>query len=176
MPPAWVSVSDEVSAMMARIRERLVELSALHARALLPNFDEFSGEDARVEVLTQEITRMFKRCEKNLTALAASKGSDQGDAKVRQNVVRSMAAELQKQSVDFRKKQKDYLQKLKQLQDRCVTLVALWCWLTRRLTLVLCRAGGLAATCSARSRALRAGGMLIMTRGSATSRCSAPTR
>jgi syntaxin 16 len=124
MPPAWVSVSDEVSAMMARIRERLVELSALHARALLPNFDEFSGEDARVEVLTQEITRMFKRCEKNLTALAASKGSDQGDAKVRQNVVRSMAAELQKQSVDFRKKQKDYLQKLKQLQDRCAMAAA----------------------------------------------------
>ena len=124
MPPAWVSVSDEVSAMMARIRERLVELSALHARALLPNFDEFSGEDARVEVLTQEITRMFKRCEKNLTALAASKGSDQGDAKVRQNVVRSMAAELQKQSVDFRKKQKDYLQKLKQLQDRCALFAA----------------------------------------------------
>ena len=171
-------MSDEVSAMMARIRERLVELLALHARALLPNFDEFSGEDARVEVLTQEITRMFKRCEKNLTALAASKGSDQGDAKVRQNVVRSMAAELQKQSVDFRKKQKDYLQKLKQLQDRCVALVALWCWLTRRLMrlLCLCRAGGLAAMCSARSRAPRAGGMLIMTRGSATSRCSAPTR
>ena len=116
--PAWVSVSDEVAGMMAKIRDRLVELSALHARALLPNFDEFSGEDARVEVLTQEITRMFKRCEKNLTALAASKGSDAGDAKVRQNVVRSMAAELQKQSVDFRKKQKDYLQKLKQLQDR----------------------------------------------------------
>jgi len=127
MPPPWVSVSDEVSGMMGRIRERLGELSALHARALLPNFDEFSGEDQRVEVLTQEITRMFKRCEKNLTALAASKSKDESDAKVRQNVVRSMAAELQKQSVDFRRKQKDYLQKLKQLQDRCAGTCALLC-------------------------------------------------
>ncbi len=118
MPPAWVSVSDEVTTTMGRIKERMAQLSALHARALLPNFDEFSGEDAKVEVLTQEVTRLFKRCEKNLQALAASKGSDEGDAKVRQNVVRMMAAELQKQSVEFRKKQKDYLQKLKQLQDR----------------------------------------------------------
>ena len=118
MPPAWVSVSDEVTTTMGRIKERMAELSALHARALLPNFDEFSGEDAKVEVLTQEITRLFKRCEKNLTALAGSKGADAGDAKVRQNVVRMMAAELQKLSVDFRRKQKDYLQKLKQLQDR----------------------------------------------------------
>ena len=45
-----------------------------------------------MEVLTQEVTRLFKRCEKNLQALAASKGADEGDAKVRQNVVRMMAA------------------------------------------------------------------------------------
>ncbi len=118
MPPAWVSVSDEVTSTMGRIKERMAQLSALHARALLPNFDEFSGEDAKVEVLTQEVTRLFKRCEKNLQALAAARGPDAGDAKVRQNVVRMMAAELQKQSIEFRKKQKDYLQKLKQLQDR----------------------------------------------------------
>ncbi len=118
MPPAWVSVSDEVTSTMGRIKERMAQLSALHARALLPNFDEFSGEDAKVEVLTQEVTRLFKRCEKNLQALSAARGPDAGDAKVRQNVVRMMAAELQKQSIEFRKKQKDYLQKLKQLQDR----------------------------------------------------------
>lgn len=118
VPPAWVQVSDEVTATMARIKERMAELAGLHARALLPNFDEFSGEDAKVEVLTQEITRLFKRCEKNLTALSGSKAPDAGDAKVRQNAVRMLAAELQKHSVEFRRKQKDYLQKLKQLQDR----------------------------------------------------------
>ncbi len=125
MPPQWVAVSEDVTTAMGRIKERLTQLSALHARALLPNFDEFSGEDAKVEVLTQEVTRLFKRCEKSLQALSASQATDAGDAKVRQNVVRSMAAELQKLSVDFRRKQKDYLQKLKQLQDRCVCFAAL---------------------------------------------------
>ena len=118
MPPQWVQVSDDVTASMARIKDRLNQLAALHARALLPNFDEFSGEDAKVEVLTQEITRLFKRCEKSLQALSASQATDPGDGKVRQNVVRSMAADLQKLSMDFRRKQKDYLTKLKQLQDR----------------------------------------------------------
>lgn len=118
MPPSWVAVSDDVTTAMGRIKERLTQLAALHARALLPNFDEFSGEDAKVEVLTQEVTRLFKRCEKNLQALSAAGSSDAGDAKVRQNVVRSQAGELQKLSIDFRRKQKDYLQKLKQLQDR----------------------------------------------------------
>jgi syntaxin 16 len=118
LPPQWVQVSDDVAASMGRIKDRLNQLAALHARALLPNFDEFSGEDAKVEVLTQEITRLFKRCEKSLQALSASQATDPGDAKVRQNVVRSMAADLQKLSMDFRRKQKDYLTKLKQLQDR----------------------------------------------------------
>ena len=119
MPPDWVAVSEDVTTTMVRIKDKMAALSALHARALLPNFDEFSGEDAKVEVLTQEVTRLFKRCEKNLQALSAARpGADAGDVKVRQNVVRAMAAELQKQSVDFRRRQKDYLQKLKQLQDR----------------------------------------------------------
>jgi len=130
LPPQWVQVSENVATVMRRIKERLLQLTALHARALLPNFDEFSGEDAKVEVLTQEITGLFKRCEKSLTALsAAHTGGDEGDAKVRQNVVRSMAAELQKLSIDFRKKQKDYLQKLKLTQDRrvrCPPPARLW--------------------------------------------------
>ena len=126
MPPDWVAVSEDVTTTMVRIKDKMAALSALHARALLPNFDEFSGEDAKVEVLTQEVTRLFKRCEKNLQALSAARpGADAGDVKVRQNVVRAMAAELQKQSVDFRRKQKDYLQKLKQLQDRCASIGSL---------------------------------------------------
>ena len=118
LPPEWVKYSEDSTTNMARIKERLAQLATLHARALLPNFDEFSGEDAKVEVLTQEITHLFKRTEKSLMALGAKKGGDEGDAKVRQNVVRALAADLQKLSIDFRKKQKDYLQKLKLTQDR----------------------------------------------------------
>lgn len=118
MPPAWVQVSDDVTASMGRIREKISLLSSLHAKALLPTFDDNAQEDAQVNALTQEITRLFKKCEQKLQALTKANPGDEADAKVRQNVVRSMAAELQKHSMEFRRKQKDYLQKLKQTQDR----------------------------------------------------------
>ena len=92
----------------------MAELGKAHAKALLPNFDDMSGEEQVVEVITQETTRLFKRCEKRLQAL--SQGTE--DAKVRQNVQRKLAMQLQNLSVEFRKMQKDYLQKLKQQQDR----------------------------------------------------------
>lgn len=118
MPPVWAAVSDEVTNTMNRIQERLVELSQCHSKALLPNFDEFSGEEQQAEVLTQEITRLFKRCEKSLRILQDIASPDANDKKIRMNMSRNYAAQLQKLSVDFRKRQKDYLTKLKALQDR----------------------------------------------------------
>ena len=56
-----------------------LQLGKAHARALLPNFDDMSGEEQVVEVITQETTRLFKRCEKRLQML--SQGTE--DAKVR---------------------------------------------------------------------------------------------
>ena len=44
---------------------------AAHAKALLPNFDDMGTDDHVVEVVTQETTRLFKRCEARLQRLGA---------------------------------------------------------------------------------------------------------
>lgn len=71
-----------------------------------------------VEVVTQEITRLFKRCESRLQKLGGPGRSTPADEKVVTNVQRKLATELQRLSQEFRKMQKDYLQRLKQQQDR----------------------------------------------------------
>ena len=71
LPPAWVDFSEEATSDIQRIREKLKELSAAHAKALLPNFDDMGTDDHVVEVVTQETTRLFKRCEARLQRLGA---------------------------------------------------------------------------------------------------------
>ena len=119
LPPAWVDFSEEASADIARIKEKMKELSAAHSKALLPNFDDMAtGDDHVVEVVTQEITRLVKRCEARLQKLGAPGKLSQEDDRVVKNVQRKLATELQRLSQEFRKMQKGYLQRLKQQQDR----------------------------------------------------------
>ena len=119
LPPAWVDFSEEATSDIQRIREKLKELSAAHAKALLPNFDDMGTDDHVVEVVTQETTRLFKRCEARLQRLGAGiERRSPDDERVVKNVQRRLATELQRLSQVFRKAQKEYLQRLKQQQDR----------------------------------------------------------
>ena len=43
LPPAWVDFSEEASADIAAIKDKLRELSSAHAKALLPTFDDVGG-------------------------------------------------------------------------------------------------------------------------------------
>ena len=115
LPPAWVDFSEEVSADINRIKNKLKELAAAHHKALLPNFDDMGNDkdDHVVEIVTQDITRLFKRCEARLRALNDARGAQQ-ETVIIKNVQRKLATELQKLSQEFRKMQKDYLQRLKQ--------------------------------------------------------------
>lgn len=113
LPPAWVDVSEEVGNDMAKIKEKMAELSKVHARAMLVTFGDSADDESSVEVLTQEITRLFKRAEARLRKLPVNDGtSSQDEEKVRKNVQISMATDLQKLSMDFRKQQKEFLQKM----------------------------------------------------------------
>ena len=124
LPPAWVDFSEEASADIAAIKDKLRELSSAHAKALLPTFDDVGGaEDHIVEVLTNEITRLLKRCEARLRRLGerAGEGAGARDAEERRvvkNVQTKLATEAHRLSVVFRKTQKEYLQRLQQQEGR----------------------------------------------------------
>ncbi|XP_010245432.1 PREDICTED: syntaxin-43-like [Nelumbo nucifera] len=115
LPPAWVDVSEEITANMQCARTKMAELFKAHAKALMPSFGDGKEDQQMIEVLTQEITDLLKRSEKRLLKLSASGPSE--DSNVRKNVQRFLATDLQNLSVELRKKQSAYLKHLRQQKE-----------------------------------------------------------
>ncbi|KAI4977192.1 hypothetical protein ZWY2020_051065 [Hordeum vulgare] len=115
LPPAWVDVSEEISANMQRAKTKMAELAKAHAKALMPSFGDGRDDQRAIEVLTHEITDLLKRSEKKLQKLSMKDSSE--DSNVRKNVQRSLATDLQTLSMEFRKKQSTYLKQLRQQKE-----------------------------------------------------------
>lgn len=117
LPPAYVEFKEQIRTEMGGIRQKMGELRALHGKAALSRFDDARDDEVAVEVITQQITRMFRKCEGKLQQFAGNNrgitSSSLADQKVKQNVQRTLAVELQRLSLDFRKQQKDYLARLR---------------------------------------------------------------
>ncbi|XP_027934249.1 syntaxin-43-like [Vigna unguiculata] len=111
LPPAWVDLSEEISANVQRARTKMAELAKAHAKALMPSFGDGKEDQHAIETLTYEITDLIKRSEKRLRRLSASGPSE--DSNVRKNVQRALATDLQNLSVELRKKQSTYLKRLR---------------------------------------------------------------
>ncbi|KAK1603919.1 hypothetical protein QYE76_027592 [Lolium multiflorum] len=115
LPPAWVDISEDISANMQRAKTKMAELAKAHAKALMPSFGDGVDDQRAIEVLTHEITDLLKRSEKRLQKLATNDSSE--DSKVRKNVQRSLATDLHSLSIEFRKKQSSYLKQLRQQKE-----------------------------------------------------------
>ena len=93
------------------------ELSALHARAALVSFSETRAAQDGVEVATADLTRLFRAAEARLASFNGAAVNapplSAADAKVRDALRRTLAGELQALSLQFRKQQKAYLEKLR---------------------------------------------------------------
>ncbi|KAG7556637.1 SNARE domain [Arabidopsis suecica] len=120
LPPAWVDVSEEISVNIQRARTKMAELGKAHAKALMPSFGDGKEDQHNIESLTQEITFLLKKSEKQLQRLSASGPSE--DSNVRKNVQRSLATDLQLLSMELRKKQSTYLKRLRQQKEDGVDL------------------------------------------------------
>ncbi|KAJ8499783.1 hypothetical protein OPV22_010335 [Ensete ventricosum] len=84
LPPAWVDLSEEISANMQRAQTKISELVKVHEKALMPSFGDGKEDQHTIEVLTQEITDLLKRSEKRLMKLSPSGPSEESN--VRRNV------------------------------------------------------------------------------------------
>ncbi|XP_010493953.1 PREDICTED: syntaxin-41 [Camelina sativa] len=120
LPPAWVDVSEEISVNIQRARTKMTELGKAHAKALMPSFGDGKEDQHNIESLTQEITFLLKKSEKQLQRLSAAGPSE--DSNVRKNVQRSLATDLQLLSMELRKKQSTYLKRLRQQKEDGVDL------------------------------------------------------
>ncbi|KAF3527625.1 hypothetical protein F2Q69_00039154 [Brassica cretica] len=111
LPPDWVDVSEEISVNIQRARTKMAELGKAHAKALMPTFGDGKEDQHQIESLTQEITFLLRKSEKQLQKLSAAGPSE--DSNVRKNVQRSLATDLQFLSMELRKKQSTYLKRLR---------------------------------------------------------------
>ncbi|KAK9816913.1 hypothetical protein WJX72_007014 [[Myrmecia] bisecta] len=113
LPPQYVDFKEAIRSEMFTIKQKMQELRQIHGRATLTSFDDSNSAEVEIEVLTQEITRLFRKCEMRLQQFGTGKSTSEADEKVKQNVQRTLAIELQKLSVQFRKQQKAYLNRLR---------------------------------------------------------------
>jgi hypothetical protein len=58
LPPAWADTTQQVDEILANITKMSARLDKLHARHVLPGFDDKSEEEGEIERLTSEITHV----------------------------------------------------------------------------------------------------------------------
>ncbi|RMD43423.1 hypothetical protein DV735_g1769, partial [Chaetothyriales sp. CBS 134920] len=113
LPPRWMDVQDEVDEMLKDMTLKSARLDKLHAQHVLPGFDDEhikQAEEREIEALTQDITRGFQACQKAIKRI-----DGMADEVMAANIQMALAVRVQEVSATFRKKQSNYLSKLRHL-------------------------------------------------------------
>ncbi|KAK5656157.1 hypothetical protein OQA88_4917 [Cercophora sp. LCS_1] len=123
LPPRWADVSDEVSELLADIAHKSQKLERLHQKHVLPGFNDDEAkkvEEGEIEQLTQAITRGFHDCHRCIQRIEqmvregkAAAQMSRADEVMAKNIQVNLASRVQEASSGFRKKQSNYLKKLK---------------------------------------------------------------
>jgi syntaxin 16 len=114
-----LSPRSHIQADMASIRSLMEDIRVLHGKASLNTFDDARVDEVAVEVATEKITSLFRSCEKNLLACNNLGPSvSHVEKTIQNNMQKTLALELQKLSLDFRKQQKTYLIRLRERDGR----------------------------------------------------------
>lgn len=119
LPPRWIDVQEEVGDVLKDITLKAARLDKLHAKHVLPGFDDDSvkqQEESEIERLTTEITRGFQECQKAIKRIESmvrdakqSGNLQKGDETMAKNIQVALASSVQEVSATFRKKQSTYL-------------------------------------------------------------------
>jgi syntaxin 16 len=59
LPPAWADTTTQVDEILQNISKMSSRLDKLHARHVLPGFDDKTEEEGEIERLTNQITKVF---------------------------------------------------------------------------------------------------------------------
>lgn len=120
LPSKWAATIDEIKDMIEQIKLKMEELHAYHHKHLnRPTLDDDVEEEHTIEILTQEITHLFYRCNQSVKLLVKmGKKSSAHEKPMAKNVISAMGTSLQNVSNDFRQSQSSYLRKLKEREDR----------------------------------------------------------
>jgi len=115
IPPVWVVTVQDLKRDVMSIESKIKELSEVSGKHLLPGFgDEEEDNEDTITRTVQEITVLFRDCERRLKEIHNTPDEGSGDEQaVRKNIEQRVAKQLQDLSVEFRRGHKTYLAKLK---------------------------------------------------------------
>ncbi|XP_046681343.1 syntaxin-16 [Homalodisca vitripennis] len=120
LPPIWADSLEESHYAMSRLRNKLKELEALYEKHVLrPTLDDSSDEEQQIEILTQEISRMFAATHRLVQQIHQQSGdaTSKMEQRLSYNVTASLVASLQDLSTTFRKLQSSYLKKINMREE-----------------------------------------------------------
>uniref|UniRef100_A0A7S2DJZ6 t-SNARE coiled-coil homology domain-containing protein n=1 Tax=Haptolina brevifila TaxID=156173 RepID=A0A7S2DJZ6_9EUKA len=113
VPPVWVTLVDDMNRDISVIKIRISELNERAGKALLPGFgDDDDDQEELIAQTGEEVSQLFKDCEKRLKDLGRSKVEGSAD-EVRKNIERRVAQQLQDLGIEFRRGRQQYLAKQK---------------------------------------------------------------
>lgn len=116
LPPEWVEKIDVVEEDITKIKSRMDQLSALHTKRLMVNFEtDESAQEREIESKTREITDLFHHAEGILKAFSKkteNSGITAAERQMRKNIQMNIAKRLQNLGMTFRANQKQYMGRL----------------------------------------------------------------
>ncbi|CAH0384028.1 unnamed protein product [Bemisia tabaci] len=119
--PQWGDTLEEARYSITRLREKLKELAALQeVHMQRPTFDESTHQELQMEVLTQEISKMFSRIQRLVQQIRHASENDRKDQERRlsYSVITSLLTSLQELTNHFRGLQSSYLNRLDSREER----------------------------------------------------------
>lgn len=124
LPPEWVDVAERAREELKEIQAQLMHLRNAQQRRLLRELRPDGAPDREVEVLSGSLALLVRCCEQSIHQVRmAGAGRDDPlvlDGEFRENVQRSLAAELQQLSKECREAQKSYLAEVRRRQAAAV--------------------------------------------------------
>lgn len=119
--PEWTRFAESADESIRLLHAKLEYLQLLHTRRLMIRFDNSeTQQEQEINSLTEEITALFHKADRSLKKITSAfvggePSPSPADRLVRLNTQRAIAGRLQEISIQFRTRQREYLQRL-QLQ------------------------------------------------------------
>ncbi|ETI56205.1 hypothetical protein, variant 1 [Phytophthora nicotianae CJ01A1] len=116
--PEWTRFADSADESIRLLHAKLEYLQLLHTRRLMIRFDDSEvQQEHEINCLTEEITALFHKADRSLKKITSAfvggeTSPSPADCLVRLNTQRAIAGRLQQISMQFRTRQREYLQRL----------------------------------------------------------------
>ncbi|EGR30072.1 syntaxin, putative [Ichthyophthirius multifiliis] len=120
LPPIWVEVHHNTNKLIQEIIEIKRQITELSNKRIRKQFNDNNNLDQQINDLATKAAKKLRECEQNLKQidlLAASQKEEENEQKIRENVKRSLAYQIQELTVDLRRQQKALYDTLKKYDN-----------------------------------------------------------